>query len=100
MNQRLRPLSCFLISALLAVCSTGAIAGANHKPQQARKPHEASGVRLHRPTAHEKVVHAKHIVTEQRKSTRSSATPPASADASPLSADLAAVKNAIDLARQ
>ena len=100
MSQRLRPLFCFLISALLAVCSTGAIARANHKPQHAKKPHEASGARHHRNAAHEKAGHAKRSAAKERESARSSAAPPASVEASPLSADLAAVKNAIDLARK
>jgi soluble lytic murein transglycosylase len=100
MNQRLCSLSCFLISALLAVWSTAAIARVNDKPQQARKPHEASGARHHRNAAQEQARHAKQVAAEEGKSARTSAAPPASADASPLPADLAAVKNAIDLARK
>jgi soluble lytic murein transglycosylase len=100
MNQRSRPLSCFLILALLAVCSTAAMARADHKAPHAGKPHEASGARHHRNAAHEKAAHAKHVVAEERESARPVAAPSASADASPLSADLAAVKNAIDLARK
>jgi soluble lytic murein transglycosylase len=100
MNRRLRPLSCFLTFAVLAVCSTDAAARASPKPQQAKKPHAATGVRHHRNAALKKAGHAKHVVAAQRKSTRSSDVPPPSADASPLSGDLAAVKNAIDLARK
>jgi peptidoglycan lytic transglycosylase len=100
MNQRSRPLFCFLMSALLAACSTGAIARANHKSQQARKPHEVSGARHHRHAAHEKARHAKHGAAKERESARPIAAPPANADASPLSPDLAAVKIAIDLARK
>jgi soluble lytic murein transglycosylase len=100
MNQRLRPLSCFLISALLAVCSTGAIARTNHKSSHAGKPREASGARHHRNAAHEKAGHAKHVAAKQHDSARPVAAPSASADASPLSADLVAAKNAIDLARK
>src|ERR1700726_338108 len=100
MNQRLRPLSCFLTLAVLAVCSTDAVARASDKPQQAKKPHEATGVRHHRNAALKKAGYAKHVAAAQRKSTRSSDVPPPSADASPLSGDLAAVKNAIDLARK
>src|SRR3984957_15644606 len=98
MNQRLHPLSCFLISALLAVYSTAAMARANHKSPHAGKPHEASGARHHRHAAHEKAGHAKHVAAKERESARPVATP--SVEASPLSADLAAVKNAIDLARK
>jgi soluble lytic murein transglycosylase len=100
MNRRLRPLSCFLISALLAVCSTAAIAWANHKSLHAGKPHEASRARQHRNAAHEKAGRAKHVAAEERNTAGSSATAPANTDASPLSADLAAVKNAMDLARK
>ena len=100
MTQRLNSLSCFLTLAVLAVCSTGEVAWASHKPLQARKPHEATGVRHHRNAAVMKAEHAKHVMAAQRKSTRSSDAPPPSAEASPLSADLAAVRNAIDLARK
>jgi soluble lytic murein transglycosylase len=100
MNQRLRPLTCLLISALLAVYSTSAMARASHKSAHAGKPHEASGARHHRNAAHEKAGHAKHEAAEGRKSARSSAAPPASTDAAPLSPDLAAVKDAIGLARK
>jgi len=99
MNHRLRPLSCFLISALLVVCSTGAMARANHKSPRAGKPHEASGAR-HRNAAHEKAGHAKHVAAKEREPARPIAAPSASADVSPLPPDLAAVKNAIDLARK
>ena len=97
MNRRLRSLSCFLTLAVLAACSTDAVARASHKPQQAKKSHEATRARHHRNVAHEKAGH-KHSVAGERKSTRSSDI--ASADTSALSGDLAAVKNAIDLARK
>lgn len=100
MNQRSRPLFCFLISAVLAVCSTSAIARANHKSPHAGKHHDASGARHHRHPAHEKARHARHVAEKEHKSARPADAPSPSADASPLSADLAAVKNAIDLARK
>ncbi|MGA7994153.1 MAG: transglycosylase SLT domain-containing protein [Bradyrhizobium sp.] len=100
MNQRLRPLSCFLTLAALAVCSADALARDSHKSQHARKPHEAAGLRHHRSAALKKAAHAKHVAAAQRKSTRSSDVPPPAADAAPLSGDLAAVRNAIDLARK
>jgi soluble lytic murein transglycosylase len=98
MTQRLHSLSCFLTLAVLAFCSTGDIARANHKPLQARKPHEATGVRHHRNAA--KTEHPKRVTAAQRNSTRSGDAPPPSAEASPLPADLAAVRDAIDLARK
>jgi soluble lytic murein transglycosylase len=100
MNQRLRTLSCFLILAVLAACSTDAAARASGKPQRAKKPHETTGVRHHRNAAITKARHAKHVAVAQRKATRSSHLPPPSADAPPLSGDLAAVRDAIDLARK
>jgi soluble lytic murein transglycosylase len=99
MTQRLHSLSCFLTLAVLAFCSTDEVARASHKPQQAKKPHEATGVRHHRNAAVVKTEHA-HVMAAQRKSTRSSDAPPPSAEAFPLSVDLAAVKNAIDLTRK
>jgi soluble lytic murein transglycosylase len=100
MNQRLRPLSCFLTLVVLALCSTDAVARASHKPQQAKKPHEATATRHHRHAALKKARHANKVVAEHSKSTRSADMPSPSDDASPLSGDLAAVKNAIDLARK
>src|ERR1700683_2799740 len=99
MNQRLRSLSCFLTLAVLALCSTDAVARASHKPQQAKKPHEATGTRHHRNAALKKAGHANKFVAVPSKSTRSGDMASPSDDASPLSADLAAVKNAINLAR-
>jgi soluble lytic murein transglycosylase len=98
MTQRLHSLSCFLTLAVLAFCSTDVVARASHRPQQARKPHEVTGVRHHRNAS--KTEHPKHVTAAQRNSTRSSDAPPPSAEASPLSADLAAVRDAIDLARK
>lgn len=101
MNKRLRPLSYFLILALLAVCSTAAIAQVNHKSPRAGKPHEASGARQHRNAAHEKAGHAKDVAAKVREPARpAAAAPSASAEASPLSPDLEAAKNAIELARK
>src|SRR6202451_1293344 len=100
MTQRLHSLSCFLTLAVLAFCSTDNVARANHRPQQARKPHEANGVQHHRSAAVVRTKHAKHVMAAQHKSTRPGDAPPPSAEASPLSADLAAVRNAIDLARK
>ncbi len=100
MNQRLRPLSCFLTLAVLAVCSTDAAARPGHKPQQTRKPHEATGGRHHATTALKKAAHARHVAAAQRKPTRSSDVPPPAVDAAPLSGDLAAARDAINLARK
>ncbi|HEX3114783.1 MAG TPA: transglycosylase SLT domain-containing protein [Bradyrhizobium sp.] len=100
MNQRLRQLPCLLTLAVLAVCSTDAVARAGHTHHQAKKPHEAAGARHHRGATHQKTGHARHVAATQRKSSRLSEVPPPSVDASPLSGDLAAVRDAIALARK
>ena len=100
MNQRLRSLSCFLTLAVLAGSSTVAAARANHKPQPAKKPHEAAHAPHHGRVALKKSGHAKHAAAAQRTSTRSSDVPHPATDAAPLSGDLAAVRDAIDLARK
>ena len=103
MNQCLRSLSCFLILAVLAVCSTDAAARASHKLQQARKPHqqphEATRVRHDRHAVLRKAGHSKKHEAAA-KPTRAGDVPRPSVDASALSGDLAAVRNAIDLARK
>ena len=76
MNRRLHTLSCFLILAVLAASSTDAVARAGGKPQQANKPHEATGVRRHRDAALKKARDAKHVAVVQRKATPSSQVVP------------------------
>jgi len=100
MNQRLRPLSCFFTLAVLAVFSTDAMARASHKHQPTKKLHETAGPRHHGNASLKKAGHAKHVTAARRKSTRPSDVSPPSAAASPLSGDLAAVKDAIALARK
>ena len=92
MNQRLRPLSCFLTLVVLVPCSTDAVARASQKPHQVKKSHEATGTRHHRD--------ANKVAVTQSKSTRSGNVPSPGDDAPPLSGDLAAVKEAITLARK
>jgi peptidoglycan lytic transglycosylase len=114
MTQRHRSLSCFLTVALLATCSTAAIARTSHKAHPAKnahdkpnaKSHEASGKRSHHAAAHKKVRHAKRGAKHLAKaSTGSSAAShknasPTAEPAPPLSGDLALVKDAIGLARK
>ena len=99
MKRHLRPLSYFLTLAALAICSTDAAARSGHKPQHAKKPHEASGVRHHRSAALKKGKHTKHVTATQREATPIGGVSPA-ADAPPLTGDLAAVRDAIDLTRK
>jgi soluble lytic murein transglycosylase len=100
MDQRLRPLTCFLTLAALAVCSSDVAARTSHGHQQTKKHHEATGARHHHNAALKKAGHHAHVVATQRAVTRSGDAPPPSADASPLTGDLAAVKDAIELARK
>lgn len=120
MNQRLRPLSCFLTLAVLAAFSTDAMARPGHKSQHAKKSQEksqgksqeksqkksreksqeAAGRRLHRNAALKKGGHEKRAASAQQQSTGSGDAPPQSAAAAPLSGDLAAMKDAIALARK
>ncbi len=99
MNERLRSLSCLVTVAALAVFSTDATARADHKPQHARKTHEAKETHHHRSAAPGKHRHAKHAEA-QGKSKRSQDAPPRQEAVAPLSGDLALVKEAIDLARK
>jgi len=100
MKRHWRSLSCFLtLAAALAICSTDAAARSSHKPQHAKKSHEASGARHHRSAALKKGKHTKHSTEAQRK-----AAPPRDAsppiDTPPLTGDLALVRDAIDLTRK
>jgi soluble lytic murein transglycosylase len=99
MNQRVRPLTCFLTLAMLAPLSGDATALARHKQtQQAKKAPEATGARHHKKAVLRKPGHVADAKAAPRKSAPSG--DPEHAAAPPLSGDLAAVKNAIDLARK
>src|SRR5882762_89875 len=98
MNQRVRPLTCFLTLAMLAPLSGDATALARPKQTQpAKKAHEATGARHHKKAVLRKPGHVADAKAAPRKSAPSG--DPERAAAPPLSGDLAAVKNAIDLAR-
>jgi soluble lytic murein transglycosylase len=97
MNQPFRALTCFFALAVLAGLSSEATALASHKQiQHAKKAEAASG----RHTALKKGKHAAHDTVARGKSAPSGDQPLQAAAASPLSGDLAAVKQAIDLARK
>jgi soluble lytic murein transglycosylase len=100
MNQPLRPLSCFLTLAVLALFSTDAAARASHKPHQAKKALRATGMHHHLSAALKRAGHAKHVVAAKRKPASSSEVSPPVTDAAALPPDLAAVKNAIELTRK
>jgi soluble lytic murein transglycosylase len=97
MNQRLGPLTCFAALAMLAAFSSDARALARSKPiQHAGKADAASKAGHHREAARKK---DKHAATARSKPAPSVDAPPQSAGP-PLSADLAAAKQAIDLVRK
>src|ERR1700731_2661400 len=97
MNQRFRPLTCFLTLAMLAALSSDATALARYKQtRDSKKAHEATGARHPRNAGLKKRGHVVDVAAPPRKS----ALAVDAAAESPLSGDLAAVKNAIDLARR
>jgi soluble lytic murein transglycosylase len=100
MNQRFW-LTCFLASTIVASLSSDATAAARHKQSHhAKKAHEATEVRHQRSSPRKKHRDAVNVAAKRRKSTPSVDAPSQSAADSPLSGDLAAVKQAIDLARK
>ena len=99
MNRCLRSLSCFLAVTALALFSTEASARASHKPQHAKKTHEAKGAHPHRSAAVEKHRRTKHADAKRKSKSAKDSAPPKEATP-PLTGDLALVKDAIDLARK
>jgi soluble lytic murein transglycosylase len=101
MNRRFGPLTCFLSLALLAALSGDAAAHAGHKQTQpAKKAKVSSEAGHHRSAALKKDKHGTHAERARRKPERSAKARPESAETPPLSGDLAAVKDAIDLVRK
>jgi soluble lytic murein transglycosylase len=111
-NQCLRSLACLLACAALALVPTGATAKASHKSSAPRKAHEAktndkSGEKSGDKTADKagKQRHAskprrdKHA-DAKRKSKKPDNQPSDKPAPPPLTGDLAALKDAIDLARK
>jgi soluble lytic murein transglycosylase len=104
MNQGFGSLTCFVASAMLVALSGDAFALARHKPIEhakkesaARKPgHNREAA--HKDTAHKKDKHATHAAAARRGSDPVVKAP--EAETPPLTGDLAAVKNAIDLVRK
>jgi soluble lytic murein transglycosylase len=100
MHQRFAPLTCFLTLAMLAAHSGSAVALDRHKPiQSSKKAQGATAAGHHRTAALRKSGHKAHDKVARHKSTPSddAAWKPT---VPPLSGDLAAVKNAIDLMRK
>src|SRR5258707_2371612 len=102
MNQRFRPLTCLCALAMLTAYSSDAAAAARHKPTHHAKKADAGpkhAGRKHQ-AAHKKAKHAANTAAARRKSTKSTDAPATAATAAPLTGDLAAVRQAIDLVRK
>ncbi len=97
MNQCLRSLACCLAFVSLALVSTQATAKTGHKPSHARKSHDAKDARHARSASAEKHRRSKHA--EARHKPKKAVDPEQPAPPA-LSGDLAALKDAIDLARK
>jgi peptidoglycan lytic transglycosylase len=96
MNQRLGSLTCVVSLAMLAAFPGDASALARHKQvEPARKANPASKAEHHRDVGRKKDKHA-----ARHKSEPPAKASPEKAEAPPLSGDLAAVKDAIDLVRK
>jgi soluble lytic murein transglycosylase len=98
MNQCLRSLACFLAMAALALVSTEAAAKASHKQSGPKKTHETKAGKQ-RSAAAGKHRHSKHA-DAKRKSKKHDDEPSDKPSTPPLTGDLAALKDAIDLARK
>src|SRR6266436_2343370 len=102
MNQRFRPLTCLCALAMLTAFSSDAVAAARHKQTHHAKKadacHKQAGRKHH--AAHQKGKHAANAAAARRKSAKSTDAPAPAATAAPLSGDLAAVRQAIDLVRK
>jgi soluble lytic murein transglycosylase len=93
MNHRFRPLACLLTLAMFAAPSSEATAARHKQTSHAKKGHEAKGERHHRHAAKKRGDEAKRKPASDDKSAERADTPA-------LTGDLAAVKDAITLARR
>ncbi|WP_027522667.1 lytic transglycosylase domain-containing protein [Bradyrhizobium sp. Ec3.3] len=98
MNQCLRSLACFLTMAALALFSTEAAAKSHNKQSSPKKTHEAKAGKQ-RSAAAGKHRHSKHAEAK-RKSKTQDEEPSEKPSRPPLTGDIAALKDAIDLARK
>jgi soluble lytic murein transglycosylase len=102
MNQRFRPLSCLFTFVMLNALSNDAVALARHGQTQLRpkKADVATGAGHRRNSALKQGEHTAHVAAARLKPVLSVERPAPNPGASPLSGDLAAVKEAIDLVRE
>ncbi|PSO18594.1 lytic transglycosylase domain-containing protein [Bradyrhizobium sp. MOS002] len=98
MNQCLRSLACVVAVAALAFVPTELAAKSNHKSSAPKKTHEAKAGKQRHASAG-KARHGKHAEA-RRKSKKQDDAPSDKPAAPPLTGDLAALKDAIDLARK
>lgn len=95
MNQCLRSLACVVAVAALALIPTELAAKSGHKSSASKKTHEAkAGKQRH---AAGKARHGKHTEAKRKSKKDEASDKPAPP---PLTGDLAALKDAIDLARK
>jgi soluble lytic murein transglycosylase len=98
MNQCLRSLACVVAVAALAFIPNELAAKSSHKSSAPKKTHEAKAGKQRHASAG-KARHGKHAEAK-RKSKKSDDKPSDKQAAPPLTGDLAALKDAIDLARK
>ncbi|BBO12356.1 transglycosylase SLT domain-containing protein [Bradyrhizobium sp. TM102] len=97
MNQCLRSLACLVAVAAMALLPTELAAKSSHKSSAPKKSHEAKAGKQRHAVA--KSRHGKHAEAK-RKSKKTGDEPSEKPAAPPLTGDLAALKDAIDLARK
>lgn len=97
MNQCLRSLACAVAVAAMALLPTELAAKSSHKSSAPKKSHEAKAGKQRHAAA--KSRHGKHAETK-RKSKKTDEAPSDKPAPPPLTGDLAALKDAIDLARK
>jgi soluble lytic murein transglycosylase len=100
MDRRIRPLTCLLTFAVFAALSTNSVALARNKQVHLKKADAAAKASHKRHSAHRKGKHGAHVAAARRKQAPSVDEPAPAATAAPLSGDLAAVRQAIDLVRK
>src|ERR1700730_16204249 len=99
MNRRLRPLTWFSFAMLVAF-SNDAVALGRHKQVPHAKKADAAAGGHHRSAALKKGKHAAHEAAARHKPAPPVEKPPQAVAASPLTGDLAAVRQAFDLVRK
>lgn len=100
MNQCLRSLACVVAVAALALLPTGLAAKSSHKSSTPKKTHEAKAGKQRHAAAKSSVKsrHGKHA--EAKRKSKTIDEPSSKPALPPLTGDLAALKDAIDLTRK